>query len=164
MQDKISWCFRIKNGLTQVEPNDDLSDSYIAQAEKALAKVNELLAEDDFVWASVRIYYSAYYSLYSFLQKIGIRSENHDCSISLGKYLIKDDFIEDIDDFKSNRIDSQYYLKIGKKEALEQLYKKAKVFYLKFKEIISETEVGKYRKIIDGMIEKDDDRKKGLKN
>jgi uncharacterized protein (UPF0332 family) len=150
MDNKISWCFKIKNGLKLVEPNPELSQSYLEQSDKALEKVKQLLDEDDLVWASVRIYYSAYYSLYSFLQKIGVSSENHECSISLVKELLKEEFIGDIDRFKSNRIDSQYYLKVGKKEVLESLYKKAKLFYLKFKDIIEKTDdIDEYRKQVE---------------
>jgi uncharacterized protein (UPF0332 family) len=134
---KIKWCFSIKKGLKKTEPSKRIAFSYLDEAEKTLSKIKELIEEDDLVWASVRIYYCAYYSLYSFLQRIGIKSENHECSIKLVKKLLKEEFIDQIDSFKDNRVDSQYYLKTGNKTKLFDLYKNVKEFYLNFKEIVS---------------------------
>jgi len=133
---KIKWCFLVKGGLRIVEPSKEVAFAYLEEAEKALSKVKELIEEGDFVWASARIYYCAYYSLYSFLQRIGVKSGNHDCSIELVDGLLNKDFISDILNFKQSRIDSQYYLKIGQKEKLLEFYLKVKNFYLEFKEIV----------------------------
>jgi len=149
---KINWCFSIKNGLQKVDPNKNLSNSYLSQAENSLSKVDELIKENDLVWASVRIYYAAYYSLYAFLQRIGIKSENHDCSINLVKKLMNNEFVGNIDRLKKERIDAQYYLEIGKKEDMLNFYNIAKEFYLKFKNIIvniSDDDILKYRIKID---------------
>jgi len=149
---KINWCFSIKNGLQKVDPNKNLSNSYLSQAENSLSKVDELIKENDLVWASVRIYYAAYYSLYAFLQRIGIKSENHDCSINLVKKLMNNEFVGNIDRLKKERIDAQYYLEIGKKEEMLNFYNIAKEFYLKFKNIIvniSDDDILKYRIKID---------------
>lgn len=146
--DKILWCFSIKKGLKKVEPNINLSQSYLKEAEISLSKIKSLLDGNDLVWASVRIYYSAYYSLYSFLQRIGVKSENHDCSIGLTKKLLDMPFINRIDSFKKARIDSQYYLKTGKKEELFNAYKETKEFYLQFRELIknlSDEDVQRFR-------------------
>ncbi len=116
--------------------NENLSVSYLNQAEKTLSKISQLIEEGDYLWASVRIYYCAYYSLYAFLCKIGIKSENQECSIKLAKYLLKKDFIEDIDDFKQNRVDAQYYLKVGQKQKQFDSYFNVKLFFLKFKKLI----------------------------
>lgn len=133
---KIKWCFSVKNELKIVEPNKEIALSYLNEAEKTLSKIKNLIEENDFVWASVRIYYCAYYSLYSFLQRIGTKSENHDCSVELVKELLHKDFINEITSFKKDRIDSQYYLKTGQKEKLLGLYSKVKEFYLDFREIV----------------------------
>jgi len=145
---KLKWCFKIRNGLKIVEPSEDISGSYIRYAEKTLSKINDLIDEEDFLWVSIRIYYCAYYSLYSFLQKIGIKSGNHDCSIELVKELIKEDFIGDISLFRQDRIDAQYYLQINQKKNLLNNYKKVKFFYLKFKEIVDSLNKDKAEKFI----------------
>jgi uncharacterized protein (UPF0332 family) len=131
---KINWCFNIKKGLKLVEPNKNISNSYLEFAEKTLSRIKFLIEEEDYLWASVRIYYCSYYCVYSFLQRIGVKSENHDCSIELIKFLLKDKFIEDVELFKKGRIESQYYLNVGQKQKLLSNYKKVKEFYLEFKE------------------------------
>lgn len=40
-------------------------------------------------WIPVVAYYCAYYSVYAFLRLIGIKSENHFCSILCFKYILK---------------------------------------------------------------------------
>lgn len=146
----LKWCFSIKGGLKLVEPNKNISDSYLSEAENTLSRIKFLIDEGDFIWASVRIYYCAYYSLYSFLQKIGVKCENHDCSISLVDYFLGEE-VKDIFEFKKNRIDSQYYLKVGRIENLGDLYFKCKNFYLYFKDLIDgieEKDIVSYRKKI----------------
>lgn len=149
--EKIEWCFKTKKGLKIDKPNKNISESYLEQAENTLSKIKELVGEGDFLWASVRIYYCAYYSLYSFLRRIGVKSENHDCSIELIKKLLGDEFGEKIENFKKSRIDSQYYLKTQKKEDLLKNYKSVKNFYLELREKtknLSEDEIEEYRKML----------------
>ena len=151
---KIKWCFSLKGGLKIVEPSKEVAFAYLEEAEKTLSKIKGLIDEEDFVWASVRIYYCAYYSLYSFLQRIGIKSENHDCSIELVKKILNKDFINNIMDFKQCRIDSQYYLKIGQEEKLLSFYLKVKNFYFEFKNVVdnlTEQEIQNYINKIKGM-------------
>lgn len=146
--EKIKWCFNLKKGLKIVEPNKNLSESYFKFSEDTLSKVKRLINEEDYLWASVRIYYCAYYCVYGFLQRIGVKSENHDCSIELIKVLLEENEVKDIDSFKDSRIESQYYLKSGKKEVLIKNYDLVKKFYLKFKEkvsLLNEKEVQGYR-------------------
>jgi len=85
---KLAWCFKLKDGLKIVEPNERLSRTYLEQAKSSLLRAEKNLNERDFLWATVTIYYSEYYSLYSFLQRIGIKCENHACSILLAGFLL----------------------------------------------------------------------------
>jgi len=151
---KVKWCFEIKNGLKLIEPNTIVSDSYIEQSEKALSKVKSLIEEDDFVWANSRIYYCTYYAIMSFLYKIGVKSENHDCSIALIKFLFGDDF--GISSLKEDRIKSQYYFKYSSKEILRKNYSQVKLFFVKFKgtiETLKEEDIESYRKKIEELLE-----------
>jgi len=153
--EKINWCFQVKHGLKLIEPNLNVSNSYLIQSEKTLSKVKRLIDEEDYLWASVRIYYCAYYCIYSFLQKVGIKSENHDCSIELIKFLLNEEFVKDIDIFRASRIDSQYYLILGQKEKLLENYQKVKEFYLNFKEKIDalgKKEITNFRIKIEGAL------------
>lgn len=81
MEKKIKWCFGLKDGLKIVEPNENLSKSYIQESKSSLSRAEKDFKDDDLLWATVVIYYAEYYSLYSFLQRIGIKCENHFCSI-----------------------------------------------------------------------------------
>ena len=82
MQDKkIGWCFKIKEGLQIVEPNENLSQSYLNEAKSSLLRAEKNLEDKDLLWTTVAVYYAEYYALYSFLQKIGVKCENHSCSI-----------------------------------------------------------------------------------
>lgn len=87
-------------------------------------------------------YYTCYYSLYSILQKIGVKSEIHSCSIELMKILLegfysKED-IELIESAFSVRNTLQYYVNksINKKE-VSNLFKNAYGFFVKSREIFS---------------------------
>lgn len=147
--DKINWCFSVKGGLKKVDPNKEIALSYLVEAEKSLSKIKRCVDEEDFVWASVRIYYCAYYSLYSFLQRIGIKSENHDCSIELVNKLVKKSVKKKMELFKKCRIDAQYYLKVGQKEKLLEFYSEVRDFYLEFKDLVenlNNKEINDYNK------------------
>ena len=66
---KLNWCFKIKDGIKIVEPNERLSKSYLEQAKASLLRAEKNFNDNDLLWSTVTIYYSEYYSLYSFLQK-----------------------------------------------------------------------------------------------
>ncbi|MAG15493.1 hypothetical protein CMO88_00355 [Candidatus Woesearchaeota archaeon] len=151
----LKWCFKIKNGLKAVEPNERLSKSYLEEAKSSLARAEKDFQEGDLLWASVVIYYSDYYALYSFLQRIGLKCENHACSISAVKYLLGEEKTKIINEHKDKRIDAQYYMKIGKEEEIEEMLKEAKEFVSMFDGIVSDIndeEVQAYR---DAMIPND---------
>ncbi len=104
---KLSWCFRLKDGIKVVEPNERLSKSYLDQAKSSLLRAEKDLNDKDFLWATVTIYYAEYYALYSFLQKIGVKCENHACSILAAAFLLGEDKTKTINLHKSKRILSE---------------------------------------------------------
>ena len=77
----VNWCFKIKDGLRITEPNENLSKSYLNEAKSSLERAEKDFNDGDLLWATVVIYYAEYYALYSFLQRIGVKCENHFCSI-----------------------------------------------------------------------------------
>lgn len=152
---KIKWCFSAKGGLKVTEPSREVALSYLNEAEKTLSKIKKLIDDEDFIWASVRIYYCAYYSLYAFLQKIGLKSENHDCTIKIMRELLGEKLLGNIEDFKKERISSQYHLKTGQKSKILRSYSLVKEFHLSFRKIIfeiSEENIKDYRSRIRRMI------------
>ncbi len=110
---KLRWCFQIKEGLKIVQPNERLSKSYLDEAKSSLLRAKKDFEDKDFLWTTVAIYYAEYYALYSFLQKIGIKCENHSCSILVVGHLLGTENIKIINEHKDKRIDAQYYMKVS---------------------------------------------------
>ena len=148
---KLSWCFKLKDGLRVVEPNERLSKSYLEQAKSSLLKAEKDLNENDLLWATVTIYYAEYYALYSLLQRIGIKCENHACSILTVTLILGDEKTKTINLHKNKRIDAQYYMKVDQEETIKNMLQEAKVFVSNFDEIVSnltENNVEEYRGIV----------------
>ena len=148
---KLSWCFKLKDGLKIAEPNERLSTSYLEQAKSSLLRAEKDLDDKDFLWSTVAIYYAEYYALYSFLQRIGIKCENHACSILAVTLLLGEDKTKTINQHKDKRIDAQYYMKFDQEEKIRKMLQEAKIFVSNFDELVSnltESEVEKHREII----------------
>jgi uncharacterized protein (UPF0332 family) len=162
---KLKWCFRIKEGFQIVESNDNLSKSYLEEAKSSLKRAEKDLEDGDLLWSSVIMYYAEYYSLYSFLQKIGIKCENHSFSIALVEYLIGVEKTKIINEHKEKRIDAQYYMRTGKREQVSEMLKECKEFILEFDTLvsmISEEEVKSYRNKVIEITKKKEEEKMEL--
>ena len=108
---KIEWCCNIKNWIELVAPNTNLADAYIIKAESSL-ETSRLAKSKD--WKVSAAYYAIYFSLYSILQKLGIKCEIHACTILFAKeflteYFSKEQF-ELLDNAFDARQDMQYYV------------------------------------------------------
>lgn len=150
---KLNWCFKLKDGLKIVEPNERLSKSYIEQAKSSLLRAEKDFEDKDLLWSTVAIYYAEYYALYSFLQRIGIKCENHACSILAVTLLLGEDKTKIINLHKNKRIDAQYYMKVDQESNVKLMLQEAKRFVSNFDEIVSnlsESEIKGYRKIVEG--------------
>jgi uncharacterized protein (UPF0332 family) len=148
---KLKWCFRIKDGLKILEPNERLSKSYLEQAKSSLLRAEKNLLEGDLLWSTVTVYYAEYYALYSFLQRIGLKCENHTCSIIAVGFLLGENNIKIINEHKNKRIDAQYYMKVDQESKIKTMLQEAKMFISNFDEIISnlnEKEIKSYRERI----------------
>ena len=148
---KLAWCFKLKDGIKMVEPNERLSKSYLEQAKSSLLRAEKDLNDKDLLWSTVAIYYAEYYALYSFLQRIGVRCENHVCSILSVSLLLGEDKTKTINQHKDKRIDAQYYMKVDQELKIKSMLQEAKIFVSNFDEITSnltESEIKEYREII----------------
>jgi len=148
---KLSWCFKLKEGLKIVEPNERLSKSYLEQAKSSLLRAEKDLNDKDLLWSTVAVYYAEYYALYSFLQKIGLKCENHACSILAVSLLLGKDKTETINQHKDKRIDAQYYMKVDQELKIRIMLQEAKIFVSNFDELVSnltESEIKAYRETI----------------
>lgn len=85
--DRLFWCFRQKDRIRIVEPNEDVSKAYLKKAISALNTMTAALKIRETDWIVTTAYYARYFALYSLLMKMGFKSEIHNCTISLGRYL-----------------------------------------------------------------------------
>ncbi len=107
--------------------------------------------DKDLLWSTVAIYYAEYYALYSFLQKIGIKCENHACSILAVTLLLGEDKTKTISQHKDKRIDAQYYMKVNQELKIRLMLQEAKIFVSNFDELVSnliESKIKEYRETI----------------
>ena len=77
---KISWCKKQNKGIELVEPNDNLSEAYLKEANDTLKEIQEGAK-----WSTIMGYYACYNALYAILMKVGVKCEIHDCTIELMK-------------------------------------------------------------------------------
>ena len=134
-----------------VESNERLSKSYLEQAKSSLLRAKKDFEDKDLLWTTITIYYSEYYALYSFLQRIGVKCENHSCSILVVGILLGEDKIKIINEHKSKRIDAQYYMKVDQEIKVKAMLTEAQNFISNFNELVSnlsEKEIKEYRKKI----------------
>lgn len=134
---QLNWCFKLKDGLKIIEPNERLSKAYLEQAKSSLLRAEKDLNDNDLLWATVAIYYAEYYALYSFLQRIGIKCENHACSILATAFILGADKTKTINEHKDKRIDAQYYMKVDQETKIKTMLQEAKVFVSNFDELVS---------------------------
>jgi len=147
----LNWCFKLKDGLKIAEPNGRLSKSYLEQAKSSLLRAEKDLNDKDYLWATVAIYYAEYYALYSFLQRIGIKCENHTCSILAVTLLLGENKTKTINEHKEKRIDAQYYMKVDQEEKIRNMLQEAKIFVADFDELVSnlsDNNIKEYREIV----------------
>lgn len=104
--------------------------------------------DGDLLWATVVLYYAEYYALYSFLQRIGIKCENHFCSIKAVASILGEEKTNIINSHKDKRIDAQYYMKVGREKEIGEMLKEAKFFISMFNQLVlnlSQEEIKIYR-------------------
>jgi len=136
--DKLKWCSRLRDGIRVIPPNSEITRSYMELAKSTLKRASEVLEKKDFVWGPVMTYYADYYALYSFLQKIGIKCENHSCSIETAGFLLGGKGTTNvIENHMKNRVDAQYYLKTIPEDKLTKSLKEAKTLVSNYDEIVS---------------------------
>ncbi len=164
----ILWCLNQKRGIEIEDPNNDLCKAYIRKAKSALNMLLSAIEKDETDWIAATSYYSRYFAFYALLKKCGIKSEIHECTISLMDFLfvkektIEKEFYDYFKKAKIFRIDAQYYVSDEMDEAeLKDNARTTSDFLLKMEEIIErmdENKINKLRnKIIDLKIKNEDD-------
>lgn len=114
-KDNLAWCFRQKYGVRLIQPSSDLVREYLKKSKSSLNMLNAAIELAEIDWIATTAYYARYFALYALMMKFGIKSEIHDCSISLAKFLAENKILEaslvdDISAAKEMRTDVQYYV------------------------------------------------------
>ena len=150
----VSWCWKQKRGIKFEEPSDNLCKAYIEKAKSALNMLDSAIEKDEIDWITTTAYYSRYFVLYALLQRCGIKSEIHDCTISLMHFLfvegniIPEELYTELLLAKDLRVDTQYYVtKQIDKEKLKTDSATAQNFVLKMEEIIENVTEAQIQKI-----------------
>src|SRR3989344_5323219 len=133
----IGWCKGKEKGISLGEQNNNLSKEYLQSAEETLIELKE--SKESNMWKATKKYYFEYFLAYSFLMKVGIKCEIHDCTIELCKFLEKQGlflggFAKKLEEDKELRIDNQYYLKNIK---VQIDYQELLSLFLDFKNFLS---------------------------
>lgn len=137
--DKFLWCIK-KNAFEIVLPNENLSKAYLMKAKDALMAASANISKE---WRISAAYYSMYFSLYSILMRIGVKCENHSCTLAFPGRFLKNYFsekdIEFLDASLKARIDAQYYVnrKVSDKQ-YEDMLKLAPQILVKCKSIVEQ--------------------------
>lgn len=112
---KLDWCKKQNKGIELIEPNKDLANEYFNSAQETLKVLLAVKNTGSKMWLATTKYYFEYHGFYSFLQRIGVKCEIHDCTIELANFLEEKGFISEIYEVlktdKELYIDNQYYLK-----------------------------------------------------
>ena len=82
------------------------------------------------------------------MQRIGVKCENHACSILAVSFLLGEEKTKTINEHKSKRIDAQYYMKVDQENKVREMLREAKIFVSTFHEIVSnftEQEINEFK-------------------
>jgi len=135
----LRWCLKQAKGIRLVKPSENLVKAYLRKARSAL-KSMEVNAEAGITeWAVSASYYAKYFAVYALLQKIGIKCEIHDCTITLFDHLFGDSIpkllTQELRRSKEDRIEMQYYTQEIKMD-LKQLMNQTKNFVLEIEKVM----------------------------
>lgn len=136
----IKWCLKQKGGLELIKPNENMAESYLKMAEESIEVLKDITRSN--IWTATTSYYIFYYSLYALMLRIGVKCEIHSCSLQFMKQVLADFYSrEDVDMIYKAfhaRIDLQYYAnRPVDKQAIEDVRKYCKGFFIKTQDIIS---------------------------
>lgn len=137
----LSWCLRNKKGIKLITSNDNLSKVYLRKSRSSLNILSSAIEKKEWEWILETSYYARYFCVYSFLMKVGIKCEIHDCTIQLIGFLADKGFVgkrffEELRESKSLRVDSLYYNKDFAHDLILNFSKSAPKFCLDFEEFI----------------------------
>lgn len=140
----MKWCLHQNRGLRLIEPNRNMSRSYIDKAEESRKAMDIHFREGLYNWVTITAYYTEYFAFYALALRFGIKCEIHECMIALSEFFVNqgiltEDIHQKLKNAKQNRINAQYYIKESlSKEKIEDEVNEAKNFILIIKRKLEE--------------------------
>ena len=147
----VRWCLRQKSGIDVIEPNENMSRSYLAMAEESIKVIDKM--EQSRIWTATAAYYIFYYSLYALMLRLGVKCEIHSCSLAFMEEFLNSLYNgKDVMMIKkafSARVDLQYYAdRPVDEEVIAQVKRYCKEFFLRTEDLlirIKEAQVNEIR-------------------
>ena len=140
---QVNWCLKQKRGIKLEPPNENLCKVYIKKAKSALNMLSAANEREEIDWIATTAYYARYFGFYAVLQMCGIRSEIHECTLSLmyvlfvQEKILPEEYYAEFEQAKELRIDTQYYVaNESQTKDLKKASQTAGRFVLKMEEII----------------------------
>jgi len=147
---KLKWCIASKNGVQLVEPSENLAKAYMMKSRESIRSMEINVKAGIKDWSISTSYYARYFAVYALFSRIGIKSEIHDCTISLFEYLFDDSFpeelIKELKLSKENRIEAQYYTEEVYID-VEAITERTKKFVLEIESLLDKINSIKIRKL-----------------
>lgn len=136
----VKWCLKQKDGIEFIQPNSNMSDSYMKMAEESINVLKGV--EKSAIWTATMAYYIFYYSLYSLMLRIGIKCEIHSCSLAFMKEYLNLFYDKRDSDMIgkafSARIDLQYYSdRPVDSKVIDEIKTYSAHFFVKTKDILA---------------------------
>lgn len=152
LKGKILWCSRQKKGIKLKKPNDNLCDAYLKKSANSLKSMNLNMGSHLYEWAVDAAYYARYQAIYALLQKCGIVSEIHDCSIASMRFLFKSELAEklfaELETAKKQRIDLVYYTnRLVAEKDIKKNIRAAPHFVLTIEKLVSEITIDRVNEL-----------------
>ena len=138
---KVKWCLSKKDGIKLTEPSENLALDYEKKAKSALNIFESCLEKNELEWIAITGYFARYLTLYSIFAKCGIKSEIHDCTISLMKYgfvdggIIEEKCFEELEEAKELRVKLQYYVAEHNSDEIREFSEKSREFVVKLNSV-----------------------------
>jgi uncharacterized protein (UPF0332 family) len=109
----LKRCFRWDNGIRLDKPSMNLMNAYKKKSREALKAMESMRRDGNPEWTITTSYYAKYHMVYAILSRLGVKCENHACSIALFEYLFKGKvsptLIRELKKSKNDREETQYY-------------------------------------------------------
>lgn len=121
----VEECIK-KRFLEKIEPDKELGDKELAEAEHDLESARKAFEDEDFKWSIVKCYYSMFHAAKSVLFNMGLKERKHVSVLAVIEDLYKKGKIENrfVSYFKSAmsaREDADYHYSYSKETAKHEL-------------------------------------------